>query len=135
VQSLSCLDQRPGPHGGRRSGQPRLAAGVGHERQRLGVPLGDLSGHHRHPRRPPSLHPGRQTPDERLRRARAADLLEECWKPAFARYLIPKRTGLKLDLERYLRSYNAARTHTGRWTNGRTHKAVLGKAKPWHNKR
>ena len=30
-------------------------------------------------------------------------ILEECWKPAFARYLIPKQTGLRLDLERYLR--------------------------------
>ena len=27
-------------------------------------------------------------------------ILEECWKPAFARYLIPKYTGLRLDLER-----------------------------------
>jgi transposase InsO family protein len=25
---------------------------------------------------------------------------DECWKPAFARYLIPKQTGLRLDLER-----------------------------------
>lgn len=32
-------------------------------------------------------------------------ILEECWKPAFARYLIPKQTGLRLDLERYLRYY------------------------------
>jgi transposase InsO family protein len=30
-------------------------------------------------------------------------ILEECWKPAFARYLIPKQTGLRLDLKRYLR--------------------------------
>jgi transposase InsO family protein len=30
-------------------------------------------------------------------------ILEECRKPAFARYLIPKQTGLRLDLERYLR--------------------------------
>jgi hypothetical protein len=29
-------------------------------------------------------------------------ILEECWKPAFARYLIPKYTGLRLDLDRYL---------------------------------
>jgi hypothetical protein len=33
-------------------------------------------------------------------------ILDECWKPAFARYLIPKQTGLRLDLERYLRYYN-----------------------------
>ena len=59
-------------------------------------------------------------------------ILEECWKPAFAPYLIPKQTGLRLDLERYLRYYNTERAHTGRWTNGRTPDAVLGKAKLWH---
>jgi transposase InsO family protein len=62
-------------------------------------------------------------------------ILEECWKPAFARYLIPKQTGLRLDLERYLRYYNTERAHTGRWTRGRTPEAVLGKAKLWHHKR
>ena len=30
-------------------------------------------------------------------------ILDECWKPAFARYLIPKYTGLSLDLNRCLR--------------------------------
>ena len=62
-------------------------------------------------------------------------ILEECWKPAFARYLIPKQTGLKLDLERYLRYYNTERAHTGRWTKGRTPDEVLGKAKLWQKKR
>jgi transposase InsO family protein len=41
-------------------------------------------------------------------------ILEECWKPAFARDLVPKQTGLRLDLERYLRYYNTERAHTGR---------------------
>ena len=58
-------------------------------------------------------------------------ILEECWKPAFARYLIPKYTGLRLDLERYLRYYNTDRAHTGRWTKGRTPEQVIGKAKMW----
>ncbi len=58
-------------------------------------------------------------------------ILEECWKPAFARYLIPKYTGLRLDLERYLRYYNTDRAHTGRWTRGRTPEDVLGKVKMW----
>ena len=62
-------------------------------------------------------------------------ILEECWKPAFARYLIPKQTGLQLDLERYLRYYNTERAHTGRWTRGRTPEAVLGKAKLWQKNR
>ncbi|HET6747701.1 MAG TPA: integrase core domain-containing protein, partial [Actinomycetes bacterium] len=54
-------------------------------------------------------------------------ILEECWKPAFARYLIPKQTGLRLDLERYLRSYNTERAHTGRWTKGRTPNRFSGR--------
>ena len=56
-------------------------------------------------------------------------ILDECWKPAFARYLIPKQTGLRLDLERYLRYDNTERAHTGRRTRGRTPDQVLGKAK------
>lgn len=58
-------------------------------------------------------------------------ILEECWRPAFARYLIPKYTGLRLDLQRYLRYYNEDRVHTGRITNGRTPEAVLGKPNMW----
>ncbi len=58
-------------------------------------------------------------------------ILEECWRPAFARYLIPKYTGLRLDLERYLSYYNEDRAHTGRNTNGRTPEGVLGKLKVW----
>jgi transposase InsO family protein len=58
-------------------------------------------------------------------------ILEECWKPAFARYLIPKYTGLRLDLERYLQYYNTDRAHTGRWNQGRTPEEVIGKVKGW----
>jgi hypothetical protein len=58
-------------------------------------------------------------------------VLEECWKPSFARALIPKYTGLRLDLDRYVRYYNTDRAHTGRWTNGRTPDQVLGKAAMW----
>jgi transposase InsO family protein len=62
-------------------------------------------------------------------------ILDEWGKQAFARYLIPNQTGLRLDLERYLRYYNTERAHTGRWTRGRTPNEVLGKAKLWHHKR
>lgn len=58
-------------------------------------------------------------------------LLEECWKPAFARYLVPRYTGLRRDLERYLAYYNFDRAHTGRWTQGRTPAQVIGAAKMW----
>ena len=58
-------------------------------------------------------------------------MLEECWKPAFARHLIPKQTGLRRELVRYLEYYNTDRAHTGRWTRGRTPDSVLGKTKIW----
>jgi transposase InsO family protein len=58
-------------------------------------------------------------------------ILDECWRPTFARSLVPKYTGLRRDLERYLRYYNTDRAHTGRWTRGRTPDAVLGKNKVW----
>lgn len=62
-------------------------------------------------------------------------ILEECWKPAFARFLIPKYTGLRLDLRRYLRYYNTDRANTGRFTKGRTPEEVIGKAKMWPGRR
>ena len=58
-------------------------------------------------------------------------ILEECWKPAFARYLIPKYTGLRHDLDRYLRFYNTDRTHNGRHTRGKIPEEIIGKVKMW----
>ncbi|MGH2450998.1 MAG: integrase core domain-containing protein [Candidatus Limnocylindria bacterium] len=46
-------------------------------------------------------------------------ILEECWRPAFARYLHVRFTGLRRDLEHYLASYDFERAHTGRLTRGR----------------
>ena len=46
-------------------------------------------------------------------------ILEECWRPAFARYLYPRYTGLRRELDRYLNDYNTDRVHHGRLTNGR----------------
>jgi transposase InsO family protein len=62
-------------------------------------------------------------------------VLDECWRPAFARYLIPKLTGLRRVLERFLLDYNTDRAHTGRITQGRTPEDVLGKAKMWTPRR
>ncbi len=46
-------------------------------------------------------------------------ILEECWRPAFARYLYPRYTGLRRELDHYLHEYNTDRVHHGRHTNGR----------------
>jgi transposase InsO family protein len=76
------------------------------------------------------IRPGRPQTNGCVERVQRT-ILEECWRPAFARYLIPKLTGLRLDLERYLHYYNTDRAHTGRLTKGRTPEEVIGKVKMW----
>lgn len=46
-------------------------------------------------------------------------ILDECWRPAFARYLFARFTGLRRELDTYLRFYNFDRVHHGRLTAGR----------------
>lgn len=46
-------------------------------------------------------------------------ILDECWRPAFARYLYPTLSGLRRELNNYLRYYNTDRIHHGRLTQGR----------------
>jgi transposase InsO family protein len=41
-------------------------------------------------------------------------ILDECWRPAFVRYLYPRYTGLKRELDTYLSFYNNDRVHHGR---------------------
>jgi transposase InsO family protein len=45
-------------------------------------------------------------------------ILEECWRPTFARSLVPKYTALRRDLDEYLDYYNWDRAHTGRRSSG-----------------
>jgi hypothetical protein len=45
-------------------------------------------------------------------------ILEQCWRPSFARSLAPKITALERDLDEYLDYYNNDRAHTGRLTQG-----------------
>ena len=57
-------------------------------------------------------------------------ILEECWRPSFARSLVPKLTGLTRDLAAYVRFYNEERAHTGRLTRGQTPlQALIGARK------
>jgi transposase InsO family protein len=46
-------------------------------------------------------------------------ILDECWRPAFARYIYPRLTGLRHKLDSYLHFYNFDRVHHGRPTRGR----------------
>ena len=81
---------------GRQALGARLPAGVRHSQIRSGRP--QTNGH-----------------VERLHRT----ILEECWRPAFARYLQVRYSGLKRDLASYLHDYNFDREHHGRITAGR----------------
>ena len=74
------------------------------------------------------IHAGRPQTNGCVERVQGT-ILEECWKPAFARYLVPKQTGLRRELNRYLRYYNRDRAHTGRWNRGRTPEEVIGKSR------
>ena len=47
-------------------------------------------------------------------------ILEECWRPTFAKSLVPKFTALRRDLVQYLGFYNHERAHTGRRSDGHT---------------
>jgi transposase InsO family protein len=81
---------------GRQAFGSRLPDGVTHTRIRSGRP--QTNGH-----------------VERLHRT----ILEECWRPAFARYLQVRFSGLRRDLATYLHDYNYDRDHHGRQTAGR----------------
>jgi transposase InsO family protein len=75
------------------------------------------------------IHPGRPTTNGNVERVQRT-ILEECWRPSFARSLVPKIGGLSRDLEGYLRYYNEERAHTGRLTAGRTpFQALIGARK------
>ncbi len=63
------------------------------------------------------IRPGRPQSNghvERLHRT----ILEECWRPAFARFYQVRYRGLQRELVAYMAYYNRERAHTGRVTNG-----------------
>jgi transposase InsO family protein len=61
---------------------------------------------------------GRPTPNGCVERLQLT-ILEECWRPSFARSLVPKITAPRRDLDQYLAYYNFDRARTGRLTRGR----------------
>jgi transposase InsO family protein len=81
---------------GRREFGSRLPTGTHHSQIRAGRP--QTNGH-----------------VERLHRT----ILEECWRPAFARFLQVRLSGLRRHLKTYLHDYNHHREHHGRITAGR----------------
>jgi transposase InsO family protein len=75
------------------------------------------------------IRPGRPMTNGAVERVQRT-ILEECWRPSFARSLVPKLHGLVRDLAGYLGFYNTERAHTGRLTRGRTpYQALIGARK------
>lgn len=64
------------------------------------------------------IHAGRPQSNGCVERVQRT-ILEECWRPTFARALVPKLTALTRDLKAYLRYYNHERANTGRFARGR----------------
>jgi transposase InsO family protein len=63
------------------------------------------------------IHPGRPQTNGNVE-ALHRTILDECWRPAFARYLHVRYHGLRRELTTYLHYYNHDRPHHGRLTNG-----------------
>lgn len=76
------------------------------------------------------IRPGRPQSNGCVERVQQT-ILHECWKPSFARYLTPKYTGLRRDLEYYLELYNTDRAHNGRRTKGLTPEQAISGRKLW----
>src|SRR5204863_5093769 len=72
---------------------------------------------HRHIRHT-RIRPGRPQTNGHVERLHKT-ILDECWRPSFARYLYPRYTGLRRELDTYLAFYNHDRVHHGRLTQGR----------------
>jgi transposase InsO family protein len=56
-------------------------------------------------------------------------ILEECWRPAFARYRQLRLHGLRRDLDHFLWTYNCDRAHTGRLTRGKIPADIIDPAR------
>jgi hypothetical protein len=87
-------------------------------RPRPRVSLQRLHQHARAARHHAATDPRRSTSNGHVERLQQT-ILEECWRPSFARSLLPKSTALAKDLDHYLAYDNFDRAHTGRLTNGR----------------
>jgi transposase InsO family protein len=65
------------------------------------------------------IRPGRPQTNGHVERLHKT-ILDECWRPSFARYLHITYGGLRRDLTEYIHIYNTDRAHNGRITKGRT---------------
>ncbi len=64
------------------------------------------------------IRPGRPQTNGHVERLHKT-IVDECWRPSFARYLHVTYGGHRRDLAEYVRIYNTDRAHNGRLTKGR----------------
>jgi hypothetical protein len=76
------------------------------------------------------IRAGRPTSNGHFERLQLT-ILDECWRPAFARSLVPKITALSQDLDDYLHYYNTDCAHTGRLTRSRIPADIVYGAAKW----
>jgi transposase InsO family protein len=74
------------------------------------------------------IRAGRPQTNGRVERLQQT-ILEECWRPSFARSLVPRLTALARDLVRYLDYDNFDRAHTGRLTKGKVPGEIVYRAR------
>jgi transposase-like protein len=74
------------------------------------------------------IHAGRPQTNGHVE-ARHKTILDECWRPASARYLYPTHTGLRHELDTYLTYYNTDRVHHGRLTRPRIPADIIHRAR------
>ena len=70
----------------------------------------------------------RPSPDQRPRRTLHKTILDECWRPSFARYHHLRYNGLRQELDNYLDHYNTDRAHNGRHAQGRVPADIVYRA-------
>ena len=90
----------------------RLLSDNGHEfKGEFTKTIGQLKSEHTR------IHAGRPQTNGNVE-ALHKTILDECWRPTFARYIQPRLSGLRRELDTYLRFYNYDRVHHGRLTRG-----------------
>ena len=105
--------RRPRPQGRRLAARARALR----QRQRVPRPRRSAQTLERLGARHTRIHAGRPQTNGHVE-ALHKTILDECWRPAFARYLYPRYTGLRRELDTYLHFYNHDRVHHGRLTRG-----------------
>jgi transposase InsO family protein len=74
------------------------------------------------------IHAGRPQTNRNVE-ALHKTILDECWRPAFARYIYPRYSALTRELDTYLSFYNNDRVHHGRLTRGRIPADIVYRAR------